>query len=242
MDLDDLKTRLAEQDAKLDQVLRLNTTALRELQLSKTKSSLRWLVPGVAFELVMAIVGVVWLGDFIAGHLREPRFLLPAVLLDLCVIAFLGSCIRQLIAVAGLSYSLPVVAVQKELGKLRILRIRTTKWVMMLSFVLWFPVLLVLFEGFLGVDLWQILGAVRDRDGSFFAWVVANVLFGLAVALLVMWASNRYADRVDRSPALKRLMDDFAGRSLTKALSSLDSIVRFEVEPQEAGGAGSDLR
>lgn len=44
-------------------------------------------------------------------------------------------------------------------------------------------------------------------------------------------ASNRYADRVDRSPMLKRLMDDFAGRSLTKALSSLDSIVRFEAEP-----------
>jgi hypothetical protein len=230
MDLEDLKTRLAEQDAKLDQVIRLNTMAVREIQLSKTKSSLRWLVPGIAFELFMTVVAVVWLGDFIAGHLREPGFLLPAVLVDVCVIAFMGSCIRQLVMIASLDYSLPVVAVQKELGRLRILRIRTTKWVMMLSFVLWFPVLVVLFEGFLGVDLWRILGAVGDRNGSFVAWVAANVLFGLAVALVMIWISNRYADRMDRSPALRRLMDNLADHSLTKALSSLDSIVRFETE------------
>jgi bacteriorhodopsin len=230
MDLEDLKTRLAEQDAKLDQVLRLNATAVRELQLSKTKSSLRWLVPGIVFELLMTIGAVFWLGDFIAGHLRELRFFLPAVLVDLCVIAFMGSCIRQLVVIASLDYSLPVVTVQKELGKLRVLRIRTTKWVMMLSFVLWFPVLIVLLEGFLGVDLWRILGAVGDRNGSFVAWVAANVLFGLAAALVMIWVSNRYADRADRSPAVRRLMDDFAGRSLTKALSSLDSIVRFETE------------
>ncbi len=237
MNLDDLKTRLAEQDAKLDQVIRLNTTAVRELQLSKTKSRLRWLAWGVVFELAMSIVATVWLGDFIVGHLREARFLLPAVLIDISVIALLGSNIRQLAVVGSLNYSLPVVAVQKELGKLRVLRIRTTKWVMMLSFVLWFPVLVVLLEGLLGVDLWMILGAVSTRDGSFFAWVVANVLFGLAVALVMVWVSNRYANRVDGSPALKRLMDALAGHSLTEALRSLDSIVRFETEPQGVDAA-----
>jgi hypothetical protein len=237
MDLEDLKARLAEQDAKLDQVLRLNATAVRELQLAKTKSSLRWLVRGVVFELVMASLAVVWLGNFIVGHLREPRFLLPAGLVDLCVIALLSAGIRQLVMIANLNYSLPVVTVQKALGKLRILRIRTTKWTMLLSFVLWFPVLVVLLEGFLGVDTWRILGAIGDRNGSFVAWVVANVLFGLAVALAMVWVSNRYADRMDRSPAIQRLMDDLAGHSLTKALSSLDSIVRFETEPQGLVGS-----
>jgi hypothetical protein len=237
MDLEDLKTRLAEQDAKLDQVLRLNTTAVRELQLAKTRSSLRWLVPGVVFELVMTIVAVVWLGNFIYGHLWEPRFLLPAVLVDVCMIVFLGSCIGQLARIASLDYSLPVVAVQKELGKLRILRIRTTKWVMTLSFVLWFPVLLVLFEGLLGVDLWRILGTISNRNGSFFAWVVGNVLFGLAVALVLIWVSHRYARRMDRSPAIQRLMDHLAGHSLTRALGSLDAILRFEAEPALNGTA-----
>jgi bacteriorhodopsin len=240
MNLDELKIRLAEQDAKIDQVIRLNAMAVREVQLSKTKSSVRWLVRGVAFELLMTIVAVVWLGDFMAGHLREPRFLLPAVVIDICVIAFMGASIRQLVVMASLNYSLPVVSVQKELGRLRILRIRTTKWAMILSFVLWFPALIVLLKGFLGVDMWRILGAVGEQDGSFLAWVVANVLFGLVVALGMIWISKRYAHRMDRSPMLKRLMDDVAGHSLTKALSSLDSIVRFEAEPHGASGVGSE--
>lgn len=240
MNLDDLKTRLAEQDAKLDRVLRLNETAVRELQLSKAKSSLRWLVPRIVVELVVRVVAVVWLGDFIAGHLWEPRFLLPAVILDLFAIALTGSAIRQLVAIASLNYSLPVVAVQKELGKLRVLRVRTAKWTLILSFVLWFPVLVVLFEGLFGVDVWMILGVIGDRHESFYTWVVANVVFSLAVALGMIWVANRYADRADRSPAIKRLVDDFAGRSLTRALASLDAIVRFEAEPHGANGAGSE--
>lgn len=234
MNLDDLKTRLAEQDAKLDQVIRLNTAAIREIQISKAKTKLRGLVWGVAFELLLTIVAVVWLGDFIAGHLREVRFLVPAVLLDLGAIAYLGACIRQLALVAGLHYSLPVVAVQKELGKLRVLRLRALKWTMILSLVLWLPVLVVLFEGLFGVDLWTILGAAGAKDGSFLLWA-ANVLFGLAAALLLVWLANRYADRVDRSPALKRFLDSLAGTSLTKALGFLDSVVEFETEPAGSG-------
>ena len=200
MNLDDMKTRLAEQDAKLDQVLQLNATAAREAQLSKTKSSLRWLVPGIVFELVMTILAVVWLGDFIAGHLREPQFLLPAVLIDICCIVLLGSCVRQLAGIASLNHSLPAGAAHEEIGKLRILRIRTTKWAVILSFVLWIPALIVLFEGSFGVDLWRALGTVGGRDGSFVTWLVANVLFGLVVAPVTNWVSNRYANRVDPSP------------------------------------------
>jgi hypothetical protein len=235
MNLDELKTRLAEQESKLDQVIRLNTTAIREIQISKAKTKLRGLVWGVTLELIVTAVAVVWLGDFIAGHLREARFLVPAVLLDLGAIAYLGACIRQLTLVAGLHYSLPVVAVQKELGKLRVLRLRATKWVMILSFVLWLPALVVLFKGLFGVDLWFILGAAGAKDGSFLLWVAANVVFGLAAALLLIWLSNRYSDRVDRSPALRRFVDSLAGTSLAKALGFLDSIVQFETEPVESG-------
>lgn len=236
MDLDDLRIKLAEQNAKLDQVLRLNTEAVRELQLSKTRSNLRWLARGVVVELLMTIVAVVWLGNFIAGHLATPKFLLPAIFIDICAIIFMGACIRQLMVMAKLNYSLPVVTVQKELGKLRILRIRTTKWVMILSFILWLPVLIVLLKGLLGVDLWMILGVVGEQHSSFFAWVVANILFGLVVALVLVWISNRYAHKVEQSPRIKRLMDELAGHSLTKAINSLDSIIQFETEPQEKDG------
>ena len=236
MNLDDLKVRMADQDAKLDRVVRLHAEGVRNLQLSRAESSLRWLVPGVVFELVMAIVAVVWLGDFVFEHLRQPRFLLPAIVVDIGVIALMGSCIRQLVVIAGLDYSHPVVTVQKTLGSLRVLRIRTSKWTMVLSCVLWFPVLVVLLEGFLGVDLWLILGAIREREETFFAWIAANVLFGVVAAIGMIWVAKLLAGRVDRSPAIKRFFDDIAGQSLTKAQGFVDSLARFETEPNGSSG------
>ena len=230
MNLDDLKQRLAEQDAKLDRVVRLHAEQVRDLKLSKTRASLRWLVPRLVVELVVRAVAVVWLGNFVFEHATEPRFLLPAVLVDLGAVALLGSAIRQLVTVASLDYGLPVVVLQKELGRLRVLRVRTTKWSLIAAFVLWFPVVVVLAEGLLGVDLWPILGAIRDQHAGFLPWVAANVAFGLLVALLVAWASNRFADRAHLSPAIRHIMDDFAGRSLTRAIASLDEVERFEAE------------
>jgi hypothetical protein len=230
MELDDLKNWLAAQDAKLDQVLRLNKTAVRELQLAKTRSALRWLVPGVAFELILAIVAVVWLGSFLFDHLGQPQYFVPGLFLDLGANALLGSCIRQLMAVGSLDYGRPVVAVQKELGQLRVLRIRTTKWTMILSFALWFPAVLVLFKGLLGVDVWRIVGKIGETNANFFNWVAGNVLFGLLMAVALIWISKKYANRVEGSPRLRRLIDDLAGRSLTEAKGSLDSIAAFEAE------------
>lgn len=228
MDLDDLKARLAEQDAKLDTLVRLNAANVRELRLSKTRSGLRRLVPGLVVELVVAVAAVVWLGDFAAEHVREPRFLLPALLVDACAVALLGSCARQLAAVATLDYGGAVVAVQKEVARLRLLRLRTAKWSAICWFVLWFPALVVLARGALGVDLWTVLGAVAGRDARFFAWAVGNAVFGVAAALLVAWAWNRYAGRADRSPAVRRVMDAFAGRAVAEAARELDAIAEFE--------------
>lgn len=231
MDLEELKSRLAAQDEKLDQALRLHTAALRELQLGKTKASLRGLTWGLGCEIVLAILAVVGLGDFLFTHLSEPRFFLPGLLVDLGAIFYLGALIRQLAALANLDYGLPVVAVQKTLGRLRVLRLRTTKWTAVLAFLLWFPALVVLVRGVLGVDLWRVLGAAGSRDPHVVAWMAGNVLFGLAAALVLIGVARRYGERMESSPRLRRLLDDLAGRSLARALRSLDTVTRFAAEP-----------
>ena len=44
------------------------------------------------------------------------------------------------------------------------------------------------------------------------------------------------ASRADRSPAIKRFMDDIAGQSLTKAQGAVDALARFEAEPNGTAG------
>ena len=221
MELQDLKNRWAEYDRKLDASLRLNTRILREINLDRVDSALKRLTRLIVFELLLDLAAVIALGAFIVSHIGEVRFLAPAVLLDVCAIGFVITSIRQLVALNSLDYSAPVVAIQKQLGVLRIERIRVTKWVLLLSPLLWTPLLIVALEGLFGVD------AFRFLDGT---WLAANLLFGLAFIPLMLWAARRLADRWQGSPLLQSLMDDLAGRSLIDAAGFLGTLSHFEEE------------
>lgn len=230
MNIDEMRDAWAEHDRTLDRLVQLNLANVRELRVTKTKASLRWLTSGIAIELAVVSLAVIWLGSFIADHLAEPRFAIPALIVAVCAVALAASCIRQLATIGSLDYSGPIVAVQKELERLRILRIRTTKWTFILGCVLWAPILAVFVRGTIGVDPYMIGAAIHSSHADFFRWIVANILFGIGLALLVVWISKRYAPGLSASPFVQSLMNDIAGRSLTTAQQSLESITQFEKE------------
>jgi hypothetical protein len=221
MELQDLKNLWAEYDRKLDTSLRLNSRIWRELNLSRVDSALKRLSRLLVFELLMNLAVVMALGWFIAEHAGEMRFLAPALALGLCAVALVIASIRQLAALHSLDYSAPVVAIQKRLEALRIERIRATKWVLLLSPLLWTPLLIVALEGLFGLDAYLFL------DGR---WLAANLLFGLAFIPVMLWAARRFAGRWQGSPLVQSLMDDLAGRSLVAAAGFLSELSRFEEE------------
>jgi len=221
MELDDLKQSWQEADRKLDAGLRLNTVRFYVTTLRKAETALRRLSWFLWLDLLVDIPIVVWLGSFIADHIAEPRFVIPAAILDLFVIALLGLGIRQLVALGKADPGAPVVALQKQTERLRIERLRATKLTLLLAPLLWIPMLIVGLKGFLGVDAW----AVFDR-----AWLAGNLVFGVAFVLLALWISRRYADRMERSPFVQRVMRDLAGYNLNAALGYLGALERFEAE------------
>lgn len=228
MNLDEMKLAMAASNARLEQSLRLNTQAIRQLQAARGTERLGRLVPGLVCELVMAMAAVVWLGNFIFEHRSALHFAMSALLLDLSVIALMGACIRQLSLIANLDATSPVVALQKQLGQLRLIRLRSAHWTFVLSFVLWLPLALVLAKGLLGVNLWPILAGAQ---GNFLLWLFANAAFGWAVAMGLLWAALHYGAQAQLPPVLQTIVDDVAGRSLTAALSDLAAIAQFEREP-----------
>jgi hypothetical protein len=221
MELEDLKNRWADYDRKLDRSLRLNTLALREATAGRVDSSLRRLTRLLWFELLTTLPLVFLLGRFVADHLREARFLVPGLALGLGALGLALSAIHQLNALATLDLGAPVVEIQKRLERLRIWRIRTTQWTLLLSPLLWVPMLVVALEGLIGLDAYRIFDT---------AWLIGNLLFGVAFLLLMVWVSRRFADRLHRSPLVQSLLDDFAGRSLVAATGFLGALRRFEEE------------
>jgi hypothetical protein len=222
MELDDLKQKWVEYDAKLDKSLRLNARLLRESGLGRVEAALKPLSRSIVVEGTLNLAAVFLLGSFLGNHVAEPRFAVPAALLLACAIAIMSTGIRQWLALRTIDYGAPVVAIQKRLAALRIGRIRTTKWILIGSPLLWTPLLIVSVKALTGLDPYAFLNA---------RFLAGNLLFGLAFLFGMLWLSKRQGGRWNQSPAVRRLMDDIAGRSLVTATGALDEIERFEREP-----------
>ena len=73
MDLEDLRRIWQEQDGKLSEILRSNARRAAESALRRAETSTRGIAWTVLLDLALSAIPVIWLGSFVADHLRaEP--------------------------------------------------------------------------------------------------------------------------------------------------------------------------
>jgi hypothetical protein len=222
MELDEMKQMWTEHDRKLDESIRLNKQLLTAANLDGARSALQRLMFFLSLGAVIWLAIVVALGNFIHEHVTTLRLALPAVASDLFAIGMLAATVAQLACIRQIDYGKPVTTIQRQLGRLRVLRIRTVQWGLLAGTVVWAPFLIVISKAFLGV---------RDFSAPWFwTWFWANVTFGLSLIPLALWLSKRFGDRMERFPFVHRLMDDIAGRSLNEASDFLGAVTAFERE------------
>ncbi len=220
MDMDELRSKWAEFDRKLETNLRINQHLLRVTYLGKAKSSLQWLAIGMVVEAAFDFAILSWLGRFAYEHREQMPFFLPGIGLYLLVLASFISLIRQIVLALTIDYSGPIAVMQKQLESLRVARIRLTQAVFLIAPLVWVPLLIVLLKN-IGVDAYKIISP---------AYLWANVGFGVAFMFLGLWLSKQFSARMDRSPFLQQLMRDIAGESLTRANGYLETLAEFEDE------------
>jgi hypothetical protein len=224
MELDELKQKWAEHDRKLEVNIRLTRQLLSATKMNRARSALQRLAVFLALETVIALAVIIVLGSFIGDHIAMLRFAVPAAALDLFEIATFIVLIQQIRRALYIDYSKPVAAIQKQLESLRMLHIRHFQWTLLLAPLLWTPLLIVALEGFLRVDAYKTLGG---------AYLLANLLFGLAIIPLAIWLSKKFGDRMDRSPKIQWLMKELAGYNLNAASDFLATLSEFEEEKRD---------
>ena len=216
MDLDDFKAKWAVQDQKLDEILLLNRRLLQSAGLNKSRSALRWMIVFSSLETLGWLAMVMWLGNFLYEHWGAWRTITMGIACDLYAISMLAGTIRLMAAAKQIDYDGPVAAIQKQLEKLRLMRIRLTQWGILAGLVMWAPFAVVVVKALIGIEV----------DSA--PWLGANVLFGIGLALLLYWLSNRFGDRMGQSPFIQRMMRDIGGRSLAAAQGYLGELAKWQ--------------
>lgn len=214
MELDELKERWAEQDRKLDRSIRLNLQLLRETCARRARFALWRLAAMLAAGALFMLAVIVSLGRFIALNWWMPRFVWPAVVLDLMAIAVLAALIAQIALAFSIDYGQPVAVIQKRLETLRKLRIRYIQWICLTGAMTWALIFVVLTK------------ALRFDTH----WIVINVAIGIAVPVLVIWVFRTFAPWM--SP---RFLKELAGYNLNAASGFMATLAEFAQDhsPQE---------
>ena len=121
-------------------------------------------------------------------------------------------------------YAAPVLITQRQLGRVRAIRIFEWKWVLLLSPVLWAPFLVVAVE--VPLNLLASAGGGVEVFSAGYVW--ANLVIGAVLTAMLCKLSGWVARRFEGSSFLRGFIDDLAGRRLTAARDFLQRLEGFE--------------
>jgi hypothetical protein len=219
MEVDDLKLAWAELDKRVATTQALAVSLLRDNRMSKMRGSLRGLVLVIAFELIMSWFAMIWLARFLIGQPESWLLMTSTIILAGASVVVIVASIWQLAIIGRLDYSSPVVKIQHDIASLRTARLQVTRWILLLSPLLWLPGLIVTAQGVIGFDIWKHFGP---------RWVISNFVLGLVCVPVAIVASRRIVSRHGSSWIVKRIADELAGISLRNARQQLEEIAQFE--------------
>ena len=206
------------QSAKLDQVTLLLADRVRRENVSRVQAPLRSLIVSLWFEIALSAAGMLLMGSFLANHVTQARFVWPAALMDVWFGATLIAAIHQLLAARKINYDEPIAGVQQQLGRLRILRLKTFRWLFLTGQIVWWmPFLITSLEMVFGVDAYRYLTP---------GFIVANLLAGVALIPLLLEVLKRFRFAAKAS-WYERLADVIAGQSLAEAQRQAQIIADF---------------
>lgn len=216
MELDDLKTAWQRMDQQLERQATLQFDIAAALQADRAKRQLWPVAAGQIVALAVFLPAIGFFAPFWVAHRDEPLALVSGLLMHAWCLAIVVSSVMQLYLVAQANSAGPVVAIQRNVERLRLWRVRVAPWLGMAFWLLWIPLIEVLLK-------W---GTGHDVGRGLIEWGVPFSLFGLLLSLAFRaWlrqpARHHHGDAIDRS---------HAGRSVLRAKAFLDELARFERE------------
>jgi hypothetical protein len=223
VDLEALKAEWTVLQGKLEAGARRQERLAGELSRLRGQGFVRREVWKSLPELLLNAVALAWLGGFVAAHLGEPRFAIPALALQAFALFTAATSLRHLVRFRAIDWAAPVVANQRQVEELRRGQSRVLQVTILLAPLLWLPLLIVVVKGLFGGNIYRLPAA----------WLWGNLLFGVAFIPLGLWAARRWRRLAAGRPWLARLANDVAGRNVSAAAAYLEELARFERDEGE---------
>jgi len=215
MELDELKSAWQTLDRRLAAQSALDLNVLKEGKLDKLRHGLRPLFWGQVAQILFGVVLSVFSGSFWTQHVDVPHLLITGVSMHVYAVMTIVFAAVTLVMINRVDYAAPVLAIQKQLAKLRRTYIFNGLCVGLPWWLLWMTLLQIAAMDVFGLDLYTTAPE----------WVLACYAFGL-LGLFTTWPLHRWSRK---RPKLAQTIDDnVTGTSLRNAQRFLQEIAEFE--------------
>jgi len=196
----------------------LGAAAYKEQRLDRTRASLRPVLWEHAGQVALGLLLALAVGPFFWGsHRAAPALLVAGLVLHVYAVLMIVLGTRVFVSVRTLNLDAPVVEIQRALATLRRSYVMTGFVVGLPWWLLWIPLVMVVF----GIDL---LGRFS------WGWLITNLIIGVVGLAGTLWYFRRlWIEPVDSEPR-RSVEVSFSGKSFRSAQRYLDEIARFERE------------
>ena len=216
MELDELKLAWQTLDRRLQEQTALNLQLLTETRIDKVRSRLRPLWFGQVIQLIVGVLLTVMFANFWIVNTGSPALLASGLVMHAWSVALIISAVMELLLITRIDYAGPVLTIQKSLAQLRLWRTRVSPWLGLPFWLLWMPLMAIVFK--------QQFGAPMHASVYYI-----GIPIGIVGMLATVWF-HRWAHRPERRHIGEAIDAGSAGRSVTRAQQYLDEIARFGEE------------
>lgn len=215
-----LETRISELAAALERSHASSRESHRALAHGRVRRALTVLRVSDVFQLIFAVPIAFLAASFWIRHLDELGSLVSGAAFHLYAVATIVVMARRLSLTVQLDVTGPVLAAQTAFARMRRFYLRSSLGLGLAWWFLWVAGLQILARWLLDVDL-------VERAPAWFWGSIAVGALGLVGSLaLARWLTRRAL----RSPALARVVDLMAGRSLARVGRELTELSTFAAD------------
>jgi hypothetical protein len=218
MELDAIAAIWRKYDARLDELVRSEALLQRRSSLVATQTVLDRLRRTLWFEIIIDSIVVWLLGSFSADHARELPVFLAGVVLDGYATAILAATVAQLVA-SFMDFDEPLIALARKAERLRLLRATTAMWTLLLAPLMWPALAIAGVRALLDVEPMSAFGL---------PWLLANVVFGVAVLAAALRLARRHGSGAQPDSWFRRFSDSISGKHVRAATDQLSALLQYE--------------
>lgn len=207
-------------DHKLSRSIDFNFKITQDTQIRKSVFALRNLRFYSIFEVIVAGLVMVFLGNFIYENFGNLPLMLSGLILDIFAVIAISGAVRQLILISEFEVASSVIDSQQILTRLQTHNITYLR-LAILQFPFFLAYLVVGFKTVFNIDIWTI----GNKN-----WLLSNLAFGFILLPVSIWIYRQISVENLHRKWVRSLVEFSGGEKIAEAMSFLTEIEKFKNE------------